>query len=156
MELTVTDIRASILRSLIERFELYDLSAEMIAELNVNKKKELDILEERKFDFIICDVPCTGSGTWARTPEQCYFFEKKEVKNFHRRQLDILNNASSRLKVGGQVLYITCSVFAKENEAVVAAFLEDNMSFKEVKSTYLDGTKKQADTLFVSLLALVE
>jgi 16S rRNA (cytosine967-C5)-methyltransferase len=152
LKLTVTDIRASILRSLLERFELYGLEAEMVAELNINKAKELQILEDRFFDFIICDVPCTGSGTWARTPEQFYFFEKKEIGRFQKRQLDILENASSRLKKSGVILYITCSVFAKENEEVINLFLQKHTGFKIEEQEYLDGTSSQADTLFVTKL----
>jgi len=152
VNLTVTDIRASILRSLLERFELYGLEADMLAEMNINKAKELDVLEGRFFDFIICDVPCTGSGTWARTPEQFYFFEKKEISRFQKRQLDILENASSRLKKSGSILYITCSVFTKENEDVVTLFLEKHSDFKIGKQHYLDGTSSQADTLFITQL----
>lgn len=157
IDLTVTDIRASILRSLLGRFEQYDLNVSMLAELNVNKEKELAILEERMFDFIICDVPCTGSGTWARTPEQFYFFEKKGVRNFHRRQLDILQNASTRLKTGGELLYITCSVFTEENEAVVKDFLATaNQNFESVSDAYLDGTRMQADTLYINRIKRVK
>ena len=150
--LTVTDIRASILRSLLERFELYGLEAEMIAEVNVNKQKELTVLDNAMFDFIICDVPCTGSGTWARTPEQFYYFDKKEVSRFQKRQLDILKNTSSRLSEKGSIIYITCSVFRKENEEVVERFLELNSEFSLEEQVYLDGTLHRADTLFVSLL----
>lgn len=155
INLTATDNRASILRSLIERFELYDLEAEVIAELNVNKEKDLKVLNDQTFDFIVCDAPCTGSGTWARTPEQCYYFEKKEVQKFHNRQLDILSNASSRLRVGGELLYITCSVFKKENEDVVASFLENRQGFKLKASSYLNGINSLADTLYVASFSKV-
>lgn len=152
IDLTVTDIRASILRNLIKRFDLYDLDAEVIMEANVNKEKDLIMLEDKKFDFIICDAPCTGSGTWARNPEQCYYFEKKEVDKFNRRQRSILENVSKYLKPNGQLLYITCSVFSKENEEVVASFLEENKSFSKAQEVYLDGTTKRADTLFACSL----
>ena len=148
--LTVTDIRANILRNLIERLKLYSLETELIAELNVNKEKDLEALEDRTFDFIICDAPCTGSGTWARTPEQFYYFEKKEVQKFQKRQLDILTNVSVKLKSGGELLYITCSVFAKENEELVAKFIEEQSNYKLVEQHYLNGVNSRADTLFVA------
>jgi len=150
VELTVTDVRPTILRSLIERFTLYDVEAEIIAEVNVNKEKDLTVLEDRYYDFIICDAPCTGSGTWARTPEQFYYFDKKEVDRFQKRQLDILLNASTRLKNNGELLYITCSVFAKENEHVVNKFLEHFKEFTLLTQEYLDGTSLKADTLFIA------
>ncbi len=151
--LTVTDIRVTILRSLMDRFRLYNIEAEVIAELNVNKEKDLKILDDQMFDFIICDVPCTGSGTWARTPEQFYYFDKKEIKNFQKRQLDILSNASKRLKKGRSLLYITCSVFAKENEEVVEHFLASEPDFSLTVQQYLDGTTQRSDTLYVAQLS---
>ncbi len=151
VELTLTDIRVNILESLIKRFKLYDLGAETIMELNINKEKELLKLEQ-DFDFIICDAPCTGSGTWARTPEDFYFFDKKQIEKFHKRQLDILTNASQKLKGGKEILYITCSVYKHENEEVVEAFLAANSSFKLVQQDYLHGTELGADTMFVARL----
>ncbi len=153
VELTATDIRANILSNLIKRFELYNLEAEVIAELNINKEKELAVLgDDAEFDVVMCDAPCTGSGTWARTPEQFYFFEKKEIDKFQKRQLTILTNTSKKLKQGGTLLYITCSVFAKENEDVVQLFLAEHNNYVQSKAVYLGGTRIRADTMFVSVL----
>lgn len=152
IHLVATDIRQAILRNLINRFELYGHEAEVIAELNVNKGKELEILEDLKFDAIVCDVPCSGSGTWARTPEQMFFFDKKEISKYQRRQLDILQNIHSRLNSVGYLLYITCSVFRKENEDVVQQFIQQNKEVQLIKDAYLDGTTMLADTMYVALL----
>ncbi|MBP6456070.1 MAG: hypothetical protein KA275_05005 [Chitinophagaceae bacterium] len=151
----VSDIRENILESLISRFELLKLKAEKILLINVNKEKDLALLEEN-FNFVICDVPCTGSGTWARTPEQFYFFQKKEIENFAKRQLDILQNASVKVLPNGHLLYITCSVFEKENEIVIDKFLKENKKFKIIKQDYLNSFELKADTLFACLLERVE
>ncbi|MDQ6904312.1 MAG: Fmu (Sun) domain-containing protein, partial [Bacteroidota bacterium] len=95
-------------------------------------------------------VPCTGSGTWARTPEQLSFFHKKEIDKYVLLQRNIIKNAVPQLKKNAHLLYITCSVFKKENEENVS-FIEKNLRLKLVKMNYLKGYKMQADTLFAAL-----
>ena len=48
--------------------------------------------QKKKFDFIICDAPCTGSGTWARTPEQLYYFKKDAIEKYAALQNKIIEN----------------------------------------------------------------
>ncbi len=147
----VSDIRENILENLISRFELLKIKAEKVLLINVNKIKDVALLEEN-FTLVMCDVPCTGSGTWARTPEQFYFFQKKEIENFAKRQFDILKNASIKVLPNGHILYITCSVFEKENEQVVEHFLNQNKNFKIIKQNYLNNFELKADTLFACLM----
>ena len=75
VQLTVSDKRATILHNLSERFQLYhhQQPEKMIVDA-ANTHALHQKFGKRKFDHIICDVPCSGSGTWARTPEQLYFF----------------------------------------------------------------------------------
>ena len=101
-------------------------------------------------DLIIADVPCSGSGTWARTPEQLHFFSKKKIEEYSTLQQKIVSNASEWLKENGYLLYITCSVFKKENEENVV-FFQKNLNLQFIKSEYLKGYKMQADTLFAAL-----
>ena len=83
IHLTVSDIRESILSNLKKRFELagirnYTAFVENLSTLNHKPKTE-----NRKyssFDLIICDAPCTGSGTWGRTPEQLYYFQTERIR----------------------------------------------------------------------------
>ncbi|HUQ97763.1 MAG TPA: hypothetical protein VM010_08860, partial [Chitinophagaceae bacterium] len=105
---------------------------------------------QKKFDLIICDAPCSGSGTWGRTPEQLHYFTSDKIETYAQMQKDILQNVSKYLKTGGLLLYSTCSVFEKENEAVVAFVKEkNNMGF--LKSAYYKGYTQKADTLFAAL-----
>ncbi|MFN2440108.1 MAG: Fmu (Sun) domain-containing protein, partial [Chitinophagaceae bacterium] len=105
------------------------------------------------FDLIICDAPCTGSGTWSRTPEQLYFFKEEKIEYYAGLQKKIAVNAIKALKKGGHLLYITCSVFKKENENIVE-YLQQNTSLQLKSMRYFKGYDKQADTLFTALFTL--
>ncbi|MBA2563089.1 MAG: hypothetical protein H0V14_09295, partial [Chitinophagaceae bacterium] len=110
-------------------------------------------LSTEKFDLIIADVPCTGSGTCARTPEQLYYFNQKQIKKYSALQKQIVENVVPYLKPGGHFLYITCSVFKKENEEIVN-FIEEKFNLKVVKVQLLKGYEIQADTLFAALFKI--
>lgn len=125
IRLLATDIRTTILKNLRERFSQYSFSAPETMVLDAEDRDATQAsLGSRMFDGIICDVPCTGSGTWARTPESLFFFNPITIATYAERQRAILQNAASRLKPGGRLLYITCSVFRAENEAVIEAVAE--------------------------------
>jgi 16S rRNA (cytosine967-C5)-methyltransferase len=106
---------------------------------------------QTQYDLIIADVPCSGSGTWARTPEQLYFFKKERIKYYSDLQKAITGAVASSIRSGGHLLYITCSVFAEENEKVVA-HLEDNYQLRTVAASLFKGYSDNADTLFAALL----
>ena len=115
LELTVSDTRKNILQNLHLRFQNAGIKnyASFIADLSL--PESLPKIEN-PFDIIIADVPCSGSGTWARTPEQLSFFDNKELKRYASLQQKIVMNALQSLKENGYLLYITCSVFKMENE----------------------------------------
>ena len=77
-----------------------------------------------EFDLILCDVPCSGTGTLARNPEIKLRLEPVELPRQAKRQKEILAAALKRLALGGCLVYSTCSLEPEENEAVLAAVLE--------------------------------
>ncbi len=79
--------------------------------------------EMQDFDLILCDVPCSGTGTLARNPEIRHRLEPAEISRHAQRQEKILAAALSRLAPGGRLLYSTCSLEPEECEQVVAAVL---------------------------------
>jgi 16S rRNA (cytosine967-C5)-methyltransferase len=105
---------------------------------------------EKKFDLIICDAPCSGSGTWSRTPEQLYFFAENRIQHYSTLQKKIVSNAVQSLRKGSYFLYITCSVYREENEDV-ATFIEQNLSIQLLQQQYFVGYTEKADTLFTAL-----
>ncbi len=150
IELTVSDVRTSILHNLQKRFSIAGIKnyKSFVADLS---KEAAQI--KPGFDLIICDAPCSGSGTWSRTPEQLYYFQKEKINYYSELQKKIAINAINSLQKGGYFLYITCSVFEKENEGVVE-FLLQQTDLQLQGMEYYEGYDIKADTLFAALLRL--
>src|SRR6185312_6108490 len=149
IELTVSDTRKNILENLKKRFAKAGIKNyhSFVADLSVLPPSEG---VRGRPDWIISDVPCSGSGTWSRTPEQLLFFDKEKIEEYSMLQKKIVSNAVENLKEDGLLLYITCSVFKKENEENVLFFQKD-MELELLKATYFKGYQMQADTLFAAL-----
>ncbi|MBL7923564.1 MAG: hypothetical protein JNL88_05155 [Bacteroidia bacterium] len=149
VRLTVCDNRASILKNLEERFRQNGITSytKILADLC----DPLSLAGFPHFDGIIADVPCSGSGTWARNPEQMEFFNTESLYHYVRVQEMISTNLSGLLRTGGKMLYITCSVFKAENEDRTAA-LASKHGFRIQKEGIIQGSAEGADTLFASLL----
>ena len=79
---------------------------------------------EGAFDRIICDVPCSGDGTLRKNPQIWNEFRPEFAISLHTLQLRIAQRGVALLKVGGYMVYSTCSFNPVENEAVVAALLD--------------------------------
>lgn len=150
ISLTVSDVRQSILKNLYQRFKESGIKnyISFIADLTNSHIA----VNNSPFDLIICDAPCSGSGTWGRTPEQLYFFEKEKIKDYSLLQKKIVSNTIPYVKEDGYFLYITCSVFRKENEEIVD-FIKTNFSLKLLKVELLKGYEIKADTMFAALFA---
>lgn len=151
IKLTVSDIRQSIIQNLHNRFSNAGIKTyhSFIADLT-NAKNLRGALQDKKFDFIICDEPCSGSGTWSRTPEQLMFFKKDEIIRYSNLQKSICTNTIPFLKKGGYFLYITCSAFKSENEEITA-FITQQFSLTLIKTELLKGYEIKADTMFAAL-----
>lgn len=81
------------------------------------------------FDFVLCDAPCSCLGTFKKHPD--VFLNKDEscISELATTQRQIFENAAKYLKVGGAMVYSTCTLFEEENENVVQDFLEKNVDF---------------------------
>lgn len=152
VKLTITDKRASIIANLKERFHTYHLPAPRTAVADAaNAQMIATVAGTHKFDNIICDVPCSGSGTWARTPEQLHFFNPASIPDFSALQCKIATNVAAHLKEGGKLIYITCSVFSAENEDVVQQ-ISRNTRLQVVSTQCINGIAQGADSMFVAVL----
>jgi 16S rRNA (cytosine967-C5)-methyltransferase len=152
INLTVSDTRSSILRNLRERFKLYGHKSPTTYVTDSSDSAQLQkTLGSTLFDGIICDVPCSGSGTWSRTPEQLYFFNADKVNEFSSLQQKIAVNAASYLKPGGTLFYITCSVFNAENETVVNELVKQT-GLKLSEQQLINGIQDKADSMFIAVL----
>jgi 16S rRNA (cytosine967-C5)-methyltransferase len=149
INLTVSDIRESILANLRKRFN--EAGIRKYQSFTGDVTKPVLYAKGQIFNLIICDAPCSGSGTWGRTPEQLNYFEKTKIDHYASLQRKIVSNAIPHLKPGGYFLYITCSVFKKENEEVVGS-IEKGFGLHLVKMDVLKGYDMKADTMFAALL----
>ena len=107
------------------------------------------------FDRVLCDVPCSGFGVFAKKPELRYK-DPAASAALPDIQLAILKNASSYVKLGGKLVYSTCTLLPSENEENVSRFLAENNNFelKEQRTLYpdVDGT----DGFFYAVLERVQ
>lgn len=81
------------------------------------------------FDFVLCDAPCSCLGTFKKHPDVFLNKDEKCIEELADTQRKIIENAAKYLKVGGRMVYSTCTLFKEENEDVVNDFLAKNESF---------------------------
>ena len=148
LDLTVSDIRASIVLNLHQRFIKAGIKQYKYFISDVSEPDFAGI--GSGFDVIICDAPCSGSGTWSRTPEQLVYFKKDTMQDYQALQKRIVTHVFPRLRSGGLFFYITCSVFKKENEET-AQFIQESFGCEMLHQELLIGYHKKADTMFVSV-----
>jgi 16S rRNA (cytosine967-C5)-methyltransferase len=149
-EVLATDIRKTILYNLKERFRLLGIGGLKTKVMDVTQKENLRTIGTT-FDYIICDVPCSGSGTWSRTPEQFYFFKEEKLKQLSEMQFLIATNAAEKLHQNGVFIYITCSVFELENEMVVHQLIQSG-KLKLIHQELINGIANKADCMFVAIM----
>ena len=145
--LTVTDIRASILHNCKQRLQQAGVNIQRAFTADVSRP--IDGFDDT-FDLVVCDAPCSGSGTWARNPEQLAYYKAEKTEAFSNKQMEICKTAITHVKPGGYFIYITCSVFTLENEGVVEVLKNSNL-VELLHSSYLEGYKRAADTMFVAI-----
>lgn len=150
IDLTVSDVRESILVNLKNRFQEAGIKdyKSFVRDLSLHSPLNT---HHSPFDLIIADVPCSGSGTWGRTPEQLSFFQPTAIETYSSLQKKIVANTVKQLKPGGHFLYITCSVFKGENERNVE-WMQEELKLQLLKQEVIKGYADKADTMFAALL----
>lgn len=96
---------------------------------SISDALKLDQNKLDSFDYILCDVPCSGMGIVRRKPEIKYKKEE-DLQELPKIQYNILENASKYLKKGGVIIYSTCTIFKEENIDIINKFLENNKEFE--------------------------
>lgn len=116
-----------------ERLELENKNAARLKITNIktkvhNAKKKF--FTTTKFDRVLLDAPCTGSGVIRRHPEAKWNRIEAEIPKFRRTQISMLKNAASTLKDGGILVYSVCSINPEECEEVIYGLLETYKFFE--------------------------
>lgn len=150
VQLLVSDIRENSLHNLDERFQEAGIKKYQKKVLDLQQNNE-QVMHDYQFDGIVLDAPCSGSGTWGRTPEMLCHFESHKVDFFSTLQKNIATNVLQYLKPGKALIYITCSVFKQENEDVVNHLLK-TLPLKLESMQSIVGFEDKADTMFVARL----
>jgi len=85
-----------------------------------------------KFDTVLVDAPCTGSGAWRRNPEAKWRLTPERLDELTRLQAWLIDDGARHTRPGGRLIYATCSVLPCENDDVIEAFLARNTAFSLV------------------------
>ncbi|MBY0292804.1 MAG: RsmB/NOP family class I SAM-dependent RNA methyltransferase [Alphaproteobacteria bacterium] len=85
--------------------------------------------QKERFDRVLVDAPCSGSGTWRRNPDQKWNITAQDIQELSDLQKKLLDSAAPLVKLDGYLVYATCSLLCEENEDVAHAFLEKNLNF---------------------------
>lgn len=156
LQLLVSDIRPTMLANLKKRFGeagilTYESLVLDLANPVFKQEPATSLIWQRiaPFDLVVLDAPCSGSGTWARNPDELYFFESGAIDRFSDLQRRIVSNTISHLNKKGRLVYITCSVFKKENEDMVD-YIQQTCRLNLEKSEYFPGYDLRADSMFAA------
>ncbi len=97
--------------------------------------------EDDLFDRVLVDAPCSGLGTLSKKPDIKWKRDLLDIKKLNPIQEDLLNKAAEMVKVGGAVVYSTCTIEPEENYEVVKKFLSEHENFRlDDASAYVDKT----------------
>jgi 16S rRNA (cytosine967-C5)-methyltransferase len=91
--------------------------------LGIRSIRLISDVTDTDYDCFIVDAPCSGSGTWRRSPDAKFRLTPEKLAELHRIQTEILDFAYRHTKSGGRIVYMTCSVLPDENERIIEAFL---------------------------------
>ena len=106
---------------------------------------------EPPYDLVLCDVPCSGSGSWRRAPEGKWRLTPERLDALVRTQAQILDRTAELVKTGGVLAFATCSVLSRENEAQIDAFLARHSAWT-CTMQHRFGLDQGGDGFFVSIL----
>lgn len=106
----------------------------------------------KKFDHVVVDAPCSGSGTWRRSPDLRWNTSEKSLQNVVKTQAEILETAAEYVKNGHCLTYITCSIFTDENEAQIERFLSKNPRFVVLREKRYSPARTGTDGFYVCVM----
>lgn len=113
------------------KIQIYDINwgrlvavKERAQRLNVTNLEIVKTLSDADYDRFVVDAPCSGTGTWRRSPDAKYRLTEEKLNELNKTQREILEIAYNHTKVGGRIVYITCSILEDENENIINYFLQ--------------------------------
>ena len=140
--LDLNEKKLALIKQNAKRLEL----ADRISVKAMDARTTGEVFGAQKFDKILVDAPCSGLGLLRRKPEIRYEKSFSDVVNLSKIQLAILESVAQSLKIGGRIVYSTCTITPEENEEVVAKFIAAHPEFsvEEIKLPGFDTIKTAA------------
>jgi len=126
-KVTALDISAARLKTLRQNLERLQMPAEQI--ICADALEYLEHFQDEPFDDILLDAPCSATGTLRRHPEIVHLKTDADIAKQALLQKQILRHVSKALKIGGRLVYCTCSLDKREGENQIRDFLRDNNNF---------------------------
>ena len=136
----ISNKRLKLLKLDLIRQDKYLLSKPKLlaADLKIEQdKNKILSMSQNGFDFIILDVPCSGSGVTRRHPEIPWNRSIKQLKKLVELQSQLLQNAWDLLKIDGTLIYSVCSIFREEGSDQISKFIKTNNNATEVQNTLI-------------------
>ncbi|NMW84903.1 16S rRNA (cytosine(967)-C(5))-methyltransferase RsmB [Peptoniphilus sp. AGMB00490] len=116
------------------KIKLIEENAERLGAKNiktmVNDARVLNESFLNKFDYVLVDAPCSGTGLYRKKPDIKWNKSIEDIRELSKIQIEILEKAKNYVKDKGKILYSTCSLSKIENEDVINEFLKSNKNFK--------------------------
>ncbi len=116
----IYDHRLKLIQSFAKRLGISNITTRLLD----GTKRDSSLAEA--FDYVLCDVPCSGLGVIGSKPEIKYRVSLNEIDELKKIQAQILQNAFSYCKVGGRIMYSTCTINKDENDGIVDSFVKLN------------------------------
>ena len=127
-----------------------------VAETRVIQNNKTIKRQKEKFDRVLLDVPCSGLGVLKRNPDTKWHLNSQNLDTLIALQSDILQRYSQMCKVGGKLVYATCSVLPAENEQQVQQFLDHNPNWQlEASLSLLPGINTEFDGFYAARLVKI-
>lgn len=141
--------------------QAYDASPKRLTELvkrarraGISIVKTVPRLPEphKKFDHVVVDAPCSGTGTWRRNPDMKWKLTPRQLEQLTKKQADILHTAEEYVKPGHYLTYITCSITLDENERQVENFLTSHPRYHVIHQERLSPWRTNTDGFFICIM----
>ncbi len=132
--------------------QLMDKAGVTICHTKVNDAMQKGAFEKDTFDRILMDVPCSGMGDLSHKPEIRWHLKPEDIDAILPIQKAILENGSEYLKPEGILVYSTCTLNKRENEKMVAAFLQDHPEFEMISERTIFPFETDGDGFYMAKL----
>ncbi len=130
-EIFASDTSSERLESLQKRLGRGGVQNVRVTNLSSQQKREKFA---EKFDAVLIDAPCSGTGVLRRNPDAKWKITPAMVQEMVEKQKEILRDYATLVNPGGRLVYATCSVLAEENEEMVRTFLQERADFHLVEA----------------------